>query len=139
LSTANSRINLKDGLESAIRQCLEEYSDEVIQVTEKVVQEVAKEAAQKLRKESPRSQSATQHRYSKGWTYTLDKKRYKTGATVYGKKGTYNLAHLLEFGHVLRSGGRQVGETRAIVHIKTVEEWAIKEFENRLKKNLNRG
>lgn len=135
--TSSSRFNLKEGIETAIMKYLEDYSGEVVQITEKVVVEVAKESVKKLKKESPRREGATKHQYAKGWTYKLDKGRLRTGAIIYGKKGTYNLAHLLEFGHALRSGGREVGNTRAIEHIRPVEQWAIKEFENRLIRELD--
>jgi hypothetical protein len=56
-------------------------------------------------------------------------------AIVYGKTGTYQLAHLLENGHARRGGGRNVD---AIVHIKPVEEWAIKEVEARIREKVER-
>lgn len=127
----SSRFNLKEGFETAMRKYLETYSDEVVQALEETSASVAKEAVKKLKAESPRQKAESQHKYSKGWTYQLDKGRFKYGATIYGKKGTYNLAHLLEHGHALRHGGRTVGNAKAIEHIKPVEEWAIQEFERR--------
>lgn len=132
----SSRFNLKEGIEGAINKYLEEYSDEVIHVTEKIVQDLAKDSVKKLKAESPKREGKSKHQYSKGWTYKLDKGRLRTGAVIYGKKGTYNLAHLLEYGHVLRNGGRTVGEASARPHIQKVEQWAIKEFEQRLKREL---
>ena len=135
----SSRINLKEGLESAIMKYLYDYSDEVIQAAEKTTVEIAKDAVKKLKAESPQGNHGGQHRYAKGWTYELDKRRLRVGATIYGKKGTYNLAHLLEYGHALRSGGRQVGSTAAIEHIRPVEQWAVKEFEKRLIRAIEMG
>lgn len=135
----SSRINLKEGLESAIMKYLDDYSDEVIQAAEKTTVEIAKDAVKKLKAESPQGNHGGQHRYAKGWTYELDKRRLRVGATIYGKKGTYNLAHLLEYGHALRSGGRQVGSTAAIEHIRPVEQWAVKEFEKRLIRAIEMG
>lgn len=132
----SSRFNLKEGIEGAISKYLEEYSDEVIHATEKIVVDVAKDSVKKLKADSPKREGASKHQYSKGWTYKLDNKRLRVGAVIYGKKGTYNLAHLLEYGHVLRNGGRTVGEASARPHIKKVEEWAIHEFEIRLKREL---
>ena len=133
----SSRFNLKEGIEKAIMKYLEDYSEEVVQVTEKIVVDVARESVQKLKAESPRQDRNTGHKYSKGWTYELDKGRLKTGAVIYGKKGTYNLAHLLEFGHVLKNGGRTIGNAQARVHIAPVEQWAIKQFEQRLERELS--
>jgi len=128
----SSRINLKEGLESAIMKYLDDYSDDVIRAAEQTTVTIAKDTVKKLKAESPQGNHGGQHRYAKGWTYELDKRRLRVGATIYGKKGTYNLAHLLEYGHALRSGGRQVGSAAAIEHIRPVEQWAIKEFEKRL-------
>jgi hypothetical protein len=128
----SSRFNLKEGIETAIMKYLDNYSDEVIKATEETVVEIAQESVKKLKEESPKRAGNSKHKYSKGWTYELDRGRLRTGAVIYGKKGTYNLAHLLEYGHVLRNGGRKVGEASARPHIKKVEEWAIEEFEKRL-------
>lgn len=128
----SSRINLKEGLESAIMKYLDDYSEDVIQAAEQITASIAKDTVAKLKAESPQGKHGGQHKYAKGWTYKLDKMRLRVGATIYGKKGTYNLAHLLEFGHALRSGGRQVGSTAAIEHIRPVEQLAIKEYEKRL-------
>lgn len=135
----SSRINLKEGLESAIMKYLDDYSDEVIQAAEKTTVAIAKDTVKKLKAESPQGNHGGQHRYAKGWTYELDKRRLRVGTTIYGKKGTYNLAHLLEYGHALRSGGRQVGSTAAIEHIRPVEQWAVKEFEKRLIRAIEMG
>lgn len=129
---SSSRFDLKDGIETAIMKYLEDYNGEVVKATEKVVVEVAKDSVKKLKADSPKDSG----KYAKGWTYKLDKGRLKTGAVIYGKKGTYNLAHLLEYGHVLKLGGRTQGNVKAIEHIKPVEEWAIKEFETRLLREL---
>lgn len=134
---SSSRFTLHEGIEKALLMYLEDYSDEVIRTTEKIVVDVAKESVKKLKKESPRSNlQGHSGTYAKGWTYTLDKRRLYNGATIYGKKGTYNLAHLLEFGHAIVGGGRKKGQTKEIPHVKPVEEWAVKEFEERLVREL---
>lgn len=51
---SSSRFNLKEGIESAINKYLEEYSEEVIQATEKVVVDEAKDSVKKLKAESPK-------------------------------------------------------------------------------------
>lgn len=135
----SSRFNLKEGIETAISKYLQDYSEDIIKVTEKLVEEVAEESVKKLKADSPKRKGKSKHQYSKGWTYEKDNRRLRVGATIYGKKGTYNLAHLLEYGHALVSGGRHKGDTRAIEHIKPVEEWAIKTFEERLIREIEWG
>jgi hypothetical protein len=107
-----------------VKKLLEQYSDDVFEAMAEVVPEVAKESAKKLKQESPKGKSG---KYAKGWTSKADKGRMTTTATVYGKTGTYQLAHLLEHGHATRKGGR----TKPIVHIKPVEEWATEEVISR--------
>jgi hypothetical protein len=131
--TSSSRFTLKEGVESAISKYLEDYSAEVIQAMEKTVTEVAKDSVKKLKADSPKGATGN---YAKGWTYTLDQGRLRAGATIHGKKGTYNLAHLLEFGHAIVGGGRSKDRTKAITHIEPVEQWAIEEFQRRLVREL---
>jgi len=129
----SSRFTLEEGIEKAIQTYLQDYSAEVIEVTEKVTDEVAREAVKKLKAESPKKSG----KYAKGWTYKKDKGRLKTGAIIYGKKGTYNLAHLLEHGHALVGGGRAQGQTKAIPHIEPVEQWAIREMQERITREIS--
>ena len=69
-------------------------------------------------------------KYYKGWTSKMDNRRFglTVGAVVYGKDGTYQLAHLLEHGHAKRSGGRVDPKE----HIAPVEDWAVKEVFDRM-------
>ena len=118
----SSRMNFKEIIDDILRNG---YYPQVCEACFEVIPQVAKEAAQKLRKQSPKGQ---QGKYAKGWDYKVEKGRVRVGATVYGKHGTYQLAHLLEHGHAKRNGGR----TAAIEHIKPVEEWAMDEAYERI-------
>ena len=117
-------------LEKAVKDILQDYSVEVARAAEEAVSEVTKEATKKLRQTSPKRKG----RYAKGWTGKVEKTATTVDATVYGKTGTYQLAHLLENGHAKRGGGRVNGNT----HIKPVEEWAIKEVEKRIREKVER-
>ena len=118
-------------LERAVKDILQDYSVEVAKAATEAVQEVTKEATKKLRQTSPKRKG----RYAKGWTGKVEKTATTVDATVYGKTGTYQIAHLLEHGHARRGGGRNVG---GIEHIKPVEEWAIKEVEKRIREKVER-
>ena len=117
-------------LERAVKDILQDYSVEVSKAAAEAVQEVTKEATKKLRQTSPKRKG----RYAKGWASKVEKTATTVDATVYGKTGTYQLAHLLENGHAKRGGGRVNGNT----HIKPVEEWAIKEVEARIREKVER-
>lgn len=122
----SSKMNFAEVVQDMLQK---QYYPQVVEVTTEVISEMAKETAKKLRQDSPRGASK---KYAKGWTSKVEKGRMTVGATVYGKTGTYQLAHLLEHGHAKRGGGR----TSAIVHIKPVEEWAVNETYERIAHRL---
>lgn len=126
-----AKIDFGD-LEKKVMQELNTYSAEVTETMKEVVPEVAKEAVRKLKAESPKGQGKGSGTYAKGWTMTTEKGRLTISATIYGKKGTYNLAHLLEYGHAIKKGGRVVGNAKAIEHIKPVNDWAMDETVRRV-------
>lgn len=129
----SSRFNLKEGTDWGISKFLENYQGDVINTMTRVCEEVAREATQRLKSVSPKETG----KYKKGWTYKVDKGRIKVGATIYGKDPTYRLAHLLEYGHALKSGGRKIGDVKAIEHIRPVNDWANDEVVNRTIERLN--
>lgn len=115
-------------LEKAVKGILDEYSTDVSKAAGEAITQVSREATKKLRQTAP-SKSG---KYAKGWTNKIEKSDLTVEATIYGKSGTYQLAHLLENGHAKRGGGR----TAQIVHIKPVEEWAISEVEKRIREKV---
>ena len=108
-------------LSESVEKILNEYSVSAQFKMDEAIKEVSKEAVKKLKSASPGKD------YPKGWAVQYDKGRFAVGATIYGKHGTYQLAHLLEFGHAKRNGGR----VAPIVHIEPVEQWAIEEVQER--------
>lgn len=116
----SNKFNFQD----VIGQYLKRYNGMTVEALTTIVPQVAKEAVKKLKTESPVGSTG---QYAKNWKYKVETKRIRVGATVYGGKPTYRLAHLLEYGHAKRSGGRVDG----IEHIKPVEEWAVDEAVNR--------
>ena len=111
-----------------VEQALDHYMmDGVIPAMQAAVKETARESVKKLKQTSPGNGE-----YRKNWKQKVEKGRIQVGAVVYGGKPTYSLAHLLEHGHAKRGGGR----VRAIEHIKPVEEWAVKEVEEKFYKKL---
>lgn len=118
----SSKFNFSEN----IKQMLDHYLiDDVVPAMYEAIDEVSKEAVRKLKAESPRGATG---KYAKGWTRKMDGQRIGVGATVYGKSGTYQLAHLLEHGHAKRGGGR----VKSLVHIAPVEDWAVKEAFDRM-------
>lgn len=117
-----------------IKEYLEEYREDIQEDVEEVTDKVTKEARDELKQTSPKGKIARNPKYYKGWSVKISKK----GATKYHKviwnKTNYQLTHLLEFGHATRNGGR----TRAIPHIRPVEEKYKVEFVDLVEERIRR-
>ena len=107
-----------------IQDYLRVYDGAAVEALTETITEVARESVKKLKAESPKGATGD---YAKNWRYQVERGRLRVGATVYGDKPTYSLAHLLEHGHAKRGGGR----VAPIVHIAPVEEWAVDEVVDR--------
>ncbi len=93
----------------------------------------AKGAVRTLKQTSPGD-----GRYHKGWKTKTEQTR--TGASTVIYQGEQpGLAHLLEFGHPIVSGGRTVGQARAFPHIAPVEAQVVDAYEKELTKVLENG
>ena len=120
-----------------VNKFLVQYGYEVMDDVFEAIDEVSKEAVKRLRTES-RAQFGSGD-YANGWTRTLEKGRLRVYATVHGKKPTYQLAHLLEHGHVTRNGtGRTFKPTPAHIHIEPVATWAADEAVDRAVSKLEK-
>lgn len=103
--------------------------------------EEAAEEAEKMLKQGGQYQERT-GKYTKDWTH--EKRSSRTSAitgidsySVYNKKH-YQLTHLLEKGHQIKSGGRVVGKAAAFKHIAPVND-AVGELAARRIKNKVEG
>lgn len=117
-----------DDLSKQIMKALENYSDDISEVVEEVSNDVGKEAVGELKTTSPKKRGS----YAKGWRLKKDKLGRNRYSVKIHNKTDYQLTHLLEFGHVTRNGGR----TKAIPHIRPVEEKYSKEYEKELKQKI---
>ena len=105
------------------KHILDNYNNDVFYEVSEAIDEVSKEAVTGLKKESRAEFGKGE--YAKGWARKMEKGRLRVTAIVYGKKPTYQLAHLLEKGHVTRNGtGRTYRPTPAHPHIQQVSDWA---------------
>lgn len=123
-----------DGLAEAIMKELNNFKDITEEEFEKIAKEVAKEGTKKLKSTSPKGRGSRKGHYADGWGVTYFRKGNGKFQFVVHNKKKPGLTHLLENGHALNIGGR----TRAIVHIKPVEEWCNEEFERRVEMRLGR-
>lgn len=115
-----------------VQRMMDHYTVQISEAVQATIPEVANEAAKKLRQTAPRRPGGGQ--YAKSWKVKHEKGRLKVGATVYADAPGYRLAHLLEFGHAKRGGGRVNG----IVHIEPVERWANDEVWDRALRRIEK-
>ena len=117
-------------LSKAIEQELTLQQESATQAVKSAAMETAEEIKEEVSSGAPRGRTG---KYARSWR---SKKTEETATSVsyvvHANKDGYRLAHLLEFGHAKRGGGR----TRAIPHIKTAEERGIREFENRIRRKI---
>lgn len=125
------RVNA-DAISGAISKILDEYGEQASDAIREVTPKVARKAAKQLR--SKKSFAAGGHptgKYAGGWKVKVEEHQLSTDAIVYNGSEP-GLPHLLEFGHANRGGGR----TPAYPHIAEVEQEAVKEFEDEIRKKM---
>lgn len=124
-----------DDLDKVIGDILEEYADDFTEKTKQAVKKVAKISKEEAQSKSPVGKY-TKHkgRYKKGWTVKEEMANRMRASAIVHNRTDYQLAHLLEKGHVLKRGGRTLGRIPAQVHIAPAEEHAIKNMEEAIEK-----
>ena len=120
-------------LSKIMGEILDDYNVDVKEATQKSIKSVARKGAKMLRDTSPRGKSVTSGRYAQGWTSKDESTRIKVEAIIYGKSKTNKLAHLIEYGHLMRNGRR----TEEKEHIKPVEDWVYQNVTIELRKEIN--
>jgi len=123
-----------DELEKRVMDYLQNYKEDIDEEVMETVDEVTKQARDELKQVSPRGKGSRDNPYHKGWAIKLSKKRTGVYHKVIWNKTNYQLTHLLEFGHATRNGGR----TRAIPHIRPIEEKYNVKFVDKLDNKIRR-
>ena len=127
--------NIKpEELQKAIMDYLENYKEDIDEDVIETVDEVTKQARDELKQTSPRGKGHRANPYHRGWSIILSKKTTGVYHKVIWNRTNYQLTHLLEFGHATRNGER----TRAIPHIRPVEEKYNVKFVDKLEKKIRR-
>lgn len=121
-------------LQKEISKYLNEYKEDIDDDVVEAVDQITKEAKDELKQTSPRRKGTRENPYYRGWSVKLAKKQTGKYTKAIWNKTNYQLTHLLEFGHVTRSGTR----TRAIPHIRPVEEKYNVAFVDLLEKKIRR-
>lgn len=111
-----------------IMEGMEEYARLAAEDMKKAVRKAGAEAKKDIQAGAPVKTGA----YKKSWTVKTTKNTADVMEVVVHSRNRYQLAHLLEFGHALRKGGR----TRAFPHIAPAEERAAQILEQEVEKAL---
>lgn len=123
-----------DNLQKAVMNYLQNYKEDIDDDVIEAVDEITKQARDELKQISPRGKGSRANPYYKGWAIKLSKRKTGVYHKVIWNKTNYQLTHLLEFEHATRNGGR----TKAIPHIRPIEEKYNVKFEDLLGKKIRR-
>ena len=107
-----------DKLGEEVEKILSQYGEEVEANLDTIRKKVAQKGATALKNSSMDKFNGTS--YAKSWTVTEEKKPHYTSAIIHNKKP--GLPHLLEHGHALIWGGRNLGRVEGREHIAPVEQ-----------------
>ena len=121
-----------DQFASAVQDILKDYTQEVTDITKEVTLETGKRDVKQIKETAPRSKGKTGGKYAKSWRVKTVLETSTKLETVVHSPTRYMLAHLLEFGHAKRGGGR----VRAIPHLEPAEQAGIEYMEKELERRL---
>lgn len=117
-----------NSMASEIMKGLQEYAD----LTTSDLKASVKKAGASVKKEIEANAPKDTGGYGKSWSVKNTKETANSLEVVVYSRNRYQLAHLLEFGHAKRGGGR----TAAQPHIAPAEENAITTLEREIDKAL---
>ena len=117
-----------NALADAIKDTLKEYAEVSVEKVKDAVKEAGKTVKEEIGRTAPRDTGD----YSRSWTVKNVKETSSSLEVSVHSKSHYQLAHLLEFGHAQRNGGRVNGK----VHIASAETKGIEQFEKDIEKAL---
>lgn len=124
---ATDRVKI-DNMAAEIMKGLDEYARLTTSDLKSSVRKAGTNVKKDIQANAPKKTGA----YSKSWSVKTTKETSNSlELTVYSPK-KYQLAHLLEFGHAKRGGGR----TKAQPHIALAEEAAVKQLESDIERAL---
>ena len=115
-------------LADAVMEGLVEYAE----LATEDMKAAVKKAGQTVRKEIQAGAPVKTGAYKKSWAVKTTRETSNFMEVTVHSRNRYQLAHLLEFGHAKRGGGRVSGKP----HIAPAEEKGIRQLEEEKKKAL---
>lgn len=115
-------------LSAAVMEAVREYADTATEEVKQAVTETGDTVRDEIRQNAPKNTG----NYARSWTVKKTKETSQSLTVTVHSKDHYQLAHLLEFGHAKRGGGRVAAQP----HIAQAEEHGIEQLEKKLRKAL---
>lgn len=112
----------------AIMEGLTEYADLATDDMKSAVKKAGTTVKKEIQANAPKDSGT----YANSWTVKKGKETFNSIELTVHSKNRYQLAHLLEFGHAKRGGGRVSGKS----HIAPAEEKGVKQLEQTIEKVL---
>lgn len=125
MATDRCRI---DQMAHVIMEGLQEYAD----LATEDMKAAVKKAGNKAKSDVQAGAPVMTGKYKKSWAVKTTKENANAMEVTVHSRNRYQLAHLLEFGHAKRGGGR----TRAFPHIAPAEEAAAELLEREVEAAL---
>ena len=117
-----------DELAFEVMRGLEEYADLAADEMKKAVKKAGTEIRKDIQENAPKNTET----YAKSWSVKTQRETSSTLELVVHSRNRYQLAHLLEYGHAKRGGGRVAAKP----HIAAAEEKGKEELEREIRQAL---
>ena len=127
---SNTKVSI-DRLADAVMEGLNDYADLAASDLKAAVRKAGTTVRQQIQSTAPSNTGA----YAKSWTVKTERETSSSLKLVVHSRNRYQLAHLLEYGHAKRGGGR----VSARPHIAAAEEAGIEELEAAIERSLSHG
>lgn len=124
---AGTRVSI-DGLADAVMESLNEYARTSTEDVKAAVRKAGNTVRDEIKGTAPKDTGA----YAKSWSVKTEKETSASLEVVVHSRNRYQLAHLLEYGHAKRGGGR----ISAKPHIAAAEQKGVEELEKSIEKAL---
>ena len=118
-------------LSAAVMEELEEYAD----LAAEDMKSAVKKAAATVRKDIEAGAPRNTGDYAKSWAVKTTKESSTALQVTVYSRNRYQIAHLLEYGHAKRGGGRVAAKP----HIAAAEEVGIEQLEREIERSLTNG
>ena len=127
---SSNRIKV-DQLAATVMKEREDYAD--LATTD--MKAAVRKAGNTVRNEIKSGAPSRTGKYAASWTVKTERETSQSLELVVHSRNRYQLAHLLEFGHAKRGGGR----VAARPHIASAEQKGIEELEHAIERSLSHG